>query len=476
MTDVTRPSSGSLSLPATLAFAAAGLPINAVILAVAVYLPRHYASHLGLDLALVGAAFFLVRAIDIPVEGLLGWMMDATRTRWGRYRVWTLIGLPLFLLGVGMVFLAAPGVSKSYLVAWLLVMYLGMSILTLSHLAWASTLAQRYDERSKLFGLMMAVGVVGAASVIILSIARGAMKLPDAGSVPAMALFVMMVAPVLIGLMVWLTPERVSPDTSGHQKFGWRDYAALLARPSFARLILADLCVSLGPGWMSAIYLFFFTDSRGFTTGQASILLAAYILAGVLGAPLLGRLAVRISKHRTLMAACIGYSAMLASFMLLPKGNMPVFLVGMFLAGFLASSFTATTRAMTADIADEVRLDHGRERAGLLYAMTTMTNKITGALSIGLTFSILAKVGYAAREGATNTPDAIRNLELVYLIGPIFFVTLGAACMIGYPLSAERHAEIRRRLDQRDADAASGRFTEEPVIETITSEGRAVAS
>jgi len=291
-----------------------------------------------------------------------------------------------------------------------------------------------------------------------------------------MALFVMAVAPVLVGLMLWLTPERVSPNVAGDQKFGWRDYAALLARPSFARLILADLCVSLGPGWMSAIYLFFFTDSRGFTTGQASILLAAYILAGVVGAPLLGRLAVRISKHRTLMVACVGYSAMLASFMLLPRGNMPVFFVGMFLAGFLASSFTATTRAMTADIADEVRLDHGRERAGLLYAMTTMTNKITGALSIGLTFSILARVGYAAQEGAANTPDAIRNLELVYLIGPIFFVTLGAVCMIGYPLSAERHAEIRRRLDERDADAVSGRFTEEPVIETLTSEGRAIAS
>lgn len=473
-----RVSAPSRSVPfrATLAFAAAGLPINAVILAVAVYLPRHYASHLGLDLALVGAAFFLVRAIDIPVEGLLGWMMDATRTRWGRYRVWSVIGLPLFMVGVAAVFLAPAGATQGYLVAWLLVMYLGMSILTLSHLAWASTLAPRYDERSRLFGLMMGVGVVGAASVIILAVVRGAMKLPDAGSVPAMALFVLAVAPAMVGLMVWLTPERVSPDAAGGHRFGWRDYAALLARPSFARLILADLCVSLGPGWMAAIYLFFFTDSRGFTTGQASVLLAAYILAGVAGAPLLARLAVRISKHRTLMVACLGYSAMLASFMVLPKGNMPVFFVAMFAAGFLASSFTATTRAMTADIADEVRLDHGRERAGLLYAMTTMTNKITGALSIGLTFSILSGVGYAAREGAVNSAAAIRNLELVYLIGPIFFVTLGAVCMIGYPLGAERHADIRRRLDERDAEVLQGQYTEQPVVETLTSEGRAVAS
>ncbi|MEW6017941.1 MAG: MFS transporter, partial [Pseudomonadota bacterium] len=64
-----------------LAFASTSLPVSAAGIALSVYLPRHYASHLGLDLALVGSAFFLVRMIDIPVDGLLGWTMDKTRTR-----------------------------------------------------------------------------------------------------------------------------------------------------------------------------------------------------------------------------------------------------------------------------------------------------------------------------------------------------------------------------------------------------------
>ena len=72
-------------------------------------------------------------------------------------------------------------------------------------------------------------------------------------------------------------------------------------RPTFLRLILADLFLSFGPGWMSAIYLFYFTDCRGFTTGQASILLATYILAGIIGAPAIARIAIRLSKHRTVM-------------------------------------------------------------------------------------------------------------------------------------------------------------------------------
>ena len=458
-----------LRMPTALAFASIGLPLQAITLAIGVYLPRHYASHVGVDLALVGSAFFLVRMIDIPAEGLIGWGMDRTRSRLGRYRLWTLIGAPIFMLGVWSVFMPPEGADRPYLVLWLLVLYLGNSILTLSHLAWASALAPRYDDRSQLFGLMTAVGVLGAATSIGISVANDSRGVADAFSVPSMGLFALIATPIAAILMFWRTPERRNPEVTD-KHFGARDYLALLARPSFARLLAADICVSLGPGWMAAIYLFFFTDSRGFTTGQASILLGIYILAGIVGAPVMSRLATRISKHRTLIVACVGYSLTLCSFIVLPRGSFPAFTAAMFLAGFLAASFSTMTRAMTADIADEVRLDHGRERAGLLFALTTMTNKITGALSIGLTFFVLSRVGYVAKEGVQNTPDAIYHLELVYLIGPIVFVMLGAVCMLGYGLTADRHAEIRRQLDERDA-----LFDEPAVLDSLTGEGRAVA-
>lgn len=451
-------------LSTALAFAATSLPISAVTLAMAVYLPRHYASHLGIELALVGSAFFIVRLIDIPVDGLLGWAMDKTRTRLGRYRVWTILGTPIFMLGVYYLFAPPEGVGRGYLIFWLLVLYLGNSIMTLSHVAWAATLAPHYDDRSRLFGILAGVGVLGAAAVIGIPIINGIRGTADAVNVESMGWLVLILTPISVALVLWRTPETIAPEPKGHT-FALRDYWALIARPSFARILLADLCLALGPGWMSAIYLFFFTDSRGFTTAQASVLLAVYILAGMVGAPLMSRLAMRISKHRAVMVAAVGYSCTLLTFLAIPQGNMLVGAVPMFVAGFLAASFTAITRAMTADVADEVRLEKGRERSGLLFAITTMTSKITGALSIGLTFFVLSRVGYEAREGASNTAEAIQHLEIVYLAGPVIFVTLGAFCMFGYGLSAERHAEIRKALDERDA-----LYDEAPIIESLTGE------
>jgi Na+/melibiose symporter-like transporter len=94
-----------------------------------------------------------------------------------------------------------------------------------------------------------------------------------------------------------------------------------------------------------------------------------------------------------------------------------------------------------------------------------MTTKIAGAFSIGLTFFVLSRVGYIAKEGAANTPEAIHNLELAYLIGPVVFVMLGGACMLGYRLGSERHADIRRQLDERDA-----LYDEAPIVESVSGE------
>jgi Na+/melibiose symporter-like transporter len=106
-----------------------------------------------------------------------------------------------------------------------------------------------------------------------------------------------------------------------------------------------------------------------------------------------------------------------------------------------------------------------KHRVGLLYAMMTSVEKIASALSIGLTFTVLAWIGYDAREGAHNTPAAIHGLELVYLIGPITFVMLGGACYIGYKLDHKRHAEIRAELEARDLS-----FGEPPVAPGLAAE------
>ena len=89
------------------------------------------------------------------------------------------------------------------------------------------------------------------------------------------------------------------------------------------------------------------------------------------------------------------------------------------------------------------------ERSGVLFAIMTMTEKLAGALSIGLTFNILGMVGYKG-DGA-DSAEAIHGMVLAYIIGPVIFMFVAGLCLTGYRLSKARHEDIRRELDARDA-------------------------
>lgn len=441
-----------LPLPVVLAFSSTALPIAAIGLVMAVYLPRFFAGQLGLSLAAVGVAFTIVRLIDLAIDPLLGMAMDRTRTRFGRYRPWLLAGGPIVMVAAYMLFMAHPGITEAYLIEWLLVLYLGVSILTLAQAAWGASLATDYHDRSRVYGVIQAVGVIGAVLILLLPLALGRQG-EGAGGVHAMGWFCILLIPVTLALCTLFTPERVAPDTS-KERVTLRDYWDLIRRPEMARLIFADLFMALGPGTTAALYLFFFHDARGYTTPQTGILLVFFIGAGLVGAMFWGWLAQKIGKHRALIVSAVAYAASQSALMIIPPATMALAIPGMFAVGFVSSAFVLIVRAMVADVADEVRLETGKERVGLLYALVTTTQKVGTAITVGISFTVLDLVGYNAAEGATNTPEAIRGLELCYVFAPIILVFFGGAAFIGWKLDAKRHAEVRRQLDERDALAA----------------------
>lgn len=441
---------GPLPLGRTLTFAVINLPIAAITIAVFVYLPPYFAGHLGVGMALVGAAWGAVRIFDIPVDVGLALLMDRTRTRLGRYRVWMLGGAPILMLALYKLFMAPHGFGGIYLVGWLSLMYLGNSILYLSTSAWSATLATLYHERSRLFGIVTAVGVIGALAVLLIPILGANFGRTSAQSIQIMGWFIIGLIPVTLGVAAIRTPERVPREVAGNP-FVVADIVQVLTKPEVLRLFLAQIGLTLGPGWMSAIYIFFFTAARGFSVQQASILLAVYILAGLPGALGTAALSRRIGKHRTLMVATTAFSLGLFSILATPRDNLLATFPIMVWSGATAAGFGLMVQAMLADVGDEVRLAQGRERMSLLYAVNALAQKLAAALSILLAFPLLQVMGFNPAEGAVNTPAALNNLTGAFIGGPILFVMLGGACVIGWRLDAKRQGEVRQALDARDA-------------------------
>lgn len=445
-TDAARGAPDRLSTGAACRFAAAAFTLQAMTIALAVYVPQHLVSQLGLDLASVGGAFAVVRLIDIPVDPLLGIAMDRTRTRWGRYRLWMLLGLPIVTAAVYSLFMAPSGVSVAYVATWLFIFYAGHSTLSLAHMSWGAKLARSYQERSRIFGYVGAVGVAGMTLLLATPSLLSFLQVDGRATVSWMGWFLLATAPLTVCLAVFTVPEAAERGAASVPRSGLNDYVAVLKHGDMLRIVVAAFLLSLGTTWEGSIYIFFLTDARGWTVAEASLLLMIAVGAGLVGAPAVARLANAVGKHRALWISTTIYAASMISLAFAPPAPRLWTWLPLVTCGFFYSGFFVLLRAMTADVADDIRLSQGQERSALLYGLTTLAPKVASALAVWMGFLVLAHFGYSPSAHATNSPEAIRGLAATYLLGPFSFVAAAGLAMFGYRLGPRRSAEIREAL------------------------------
>ncbi|MFI4976138.1 MAG: MFS transporter [Caulobacterales bacterium] len=451
------------------AFGSIGLPLAGVAVIYGVYLPRYYVG-LGLSFIAVGAAISAVRFIDLWFDPLIALAMDRTKTVIGRYRPWLLLAAPFAILGIYRMLMPPKHVDAPYMILWLVVTFVGLSMLNLGLAAWSAVLAKDYHERSRLYGWTQALAVLGSIAILLLPLVTHGKVVPGkAASMPTIATILLIALPLTIAICATFTPERLAAAPP-RPRFAVGDYLGAIARPSMLRVIVADLMLTLGPGTTGPLYVFFFHDAKGFDIAAVGLLLIFYIGAGIVGAPFWARVAKRLGKHRTVQIACVCYAISQTTLMALPRvwphytliDAIPT-VVGMFTVGFTASAFLLLIRAMVADIVDEVKLEKKQDLTSLLFSMVTTTTKIGGTITVLIVFPILQLVGYNGKEGAINTPHAIFGLEMCYLFAPIILVFGGGAALIGYKLDSKRHDEIRAALEQ-EAESAHLAAAEEALV------------
>ena len=91
------------------------------------------------------------------------------------------------------------------------------------------------------------------------------------------------------------------------------------------------------------------------------------------------------------------------SLMAIQGPQYPITALFMFFAGGTASGFLFLVRAMLADYSDELRLNQGVTRSGLLFSFIGVTQKLAGSFNTAISFGILAWVGFDPDEHAHNT-------------------------------------------------------------------------
>jgi len=439
--------SGRISRRQLVAFALPAIPISALGLPIVVYLPPFYAEDMGLSLSVVGTVFMITRFWDVFTDPVLGMMSDRIHSRWGRRRHWIVIAAPILMFSSWMLFMPTAPVTWAYLLFWMIVLYVGWTLITISHMSWGAELSPDYDERSTIQGYREFALIFGMFTVLALpaAIEWVAHETGRAASVAAMGWFVIILLPVTIAIAVTTVPEfpRIRQQTIDWVSAG----RILLRNRPLRRVLLADLLVGVAPGITGALYIFFASYVMELPR-FASLLLLVYFVAGFLGIPVWLRIAHWQGKHRTLALAMFYGALTLPLVIFMPRGEFWWLFAGNTLYGIAYGAGAFLLRSVMADVCDHDAVETGEHRTGLYYSLLTMTNKIGAALAVGITYPLLDFIGFVPQMGA-NAPETLNQLLMLYVGLPSLFMLLAGAVMWKFPIDKAAQEQIRMRLAER---------------------------
>ncbi len=446
------PSSGSERLPAwrLTAFASIAFPSAGLVLPLAIFLPPYYTKTLGLGLTEVGLVFMLVRTFDIVTDPLMGLIGDRFGSRWGRRRHWLVLALPFLMTGVYMAFMPRGSPGIGYLGLWLVVLYAGTTMKTISHTAWAAELSTDYDERSRIAGFNSFAAFAGSLLILTPLAVLEYRGMAPAGH-QALAFFGIMVlifAPLCVLAAVTLVGERpTAPAPRIRLLTGLR---AVLANPHMRRLLMADAMASMPGAVMAGLFIFYQAELLG-TAQFNSLALIAFYVGHIFGVPTWVRVSYRLGKHGAFAVDSLCFCATTSLFFLPGQGDVALFIAAMFATGFAHSGLQFLIRSMAADVVDYDNLQTGGQRTGLYFALLSLTAKLGGALAIGVTYPLLSAVGFDAQGG--NSEETRFAFRLIYLTVPVTAMLLAWLSIRGFALDETEQRQLRARILQRDGAA-----------------------
>lgn len=433
-------------------YSLADVPVAMSIFPVIVFIPRFYSNDVGIAVATVGTIMLLSRVFDVFTDPFMGYISDHTRSRWGRRRPYIALSVPVMMLSIYQLFLPPEGAGAAHMLIWSMLLSIGTTLMLIPYYAWGAELSPDYGERSRITGARAMAGVFGSFTAqAVPAVALLAFGIGGSAAVLEIVGYTMLILmPLCVLITLWGTPDaQVEVKSSVPVLTGLK----LMGRNRpFLQLVCAFTVGSIGLNITTPLYLFFIADVLN-AEEKAIFMLAFFYMANLLSVPVWVAISHKVGKHRAYMGAFVLIAFAHPFYMLLGEGDFWYMLPITLVTGFAAGGFgAALPNSMKADVIDLDTLQSGENRAAFFFSSWSFVQKLVASLGTAVAMYGLALVGF--NSGGENGEDELFGLRLLFSTLPSIFYLSAAALMWKYPITAERHAEIRAELDRRAAEQA----------------------
>jgi len=434
-----------------------------------------FSIYLGASPVLVGLALTLIRFYDAFSDPFVGWISDNVRTKYGRRRPFILIAGILAGLGLPILFLVSPSWSdKTFLglsaVFWYMIgsslIYIPIfSAFTVPFNSLANELTPDYEERTSIMTYRSAMQkVFEVATFYALRFTNLAwFVIPSTGKqnvLRGMQVYtcglgiVMAIFAIIIFLRVKERYyEKIVVKSQDHISLKSAFYETLTCRP-FLFMLLVGASFNLGTsmlgtlGYYATVYYVCGGDTTlgndwNFWMGLA------FMSGGLIGAPLLNRVAYFMGKRNALVVtAGIGIIAYAGSWYLYNPHVQWLQTVASGLMGLTASGLWMLYGSICADVIDYDELHTGKRREGSFTSCGTYILKLGNSLGGFLAGAVISLIGGNAAL-QSGTPATILWVRIMLAAIPLAGMALVIVFILQVPLTKKICEEIRATLEAR---------------------------
>lgn len=403
-------------------FASAVLPTALLAIPLSAYLPPLYATQVGLSLTTIGLIFMGARIFDVVIDPFMGMLTDNTRSRFGRRRPWIVLSAPLLMLSGWALFFPPETATALWLIAALFAVTLANTILSITHIAWSADVAVGYDDRSRVQGILLMATIGGTLAAMLLpALLEGGAADPIALRAHIIGWLIIGTTPLVIAAAAWAGRDKPVAATAGEVRIRENPFHvvvnAIRRQPFLGRLLAADLLQGLAGGVLGGMSIFY-AAAKGISE-RTSLLILCFYLSGVIFVPLWIRLSRKFGKART-----IGWSSILSIGLILIVAFTPPGRVDLACAAFAAFGSTMGVwiflmKSIVSDLVHDEEVETGRPRAGTMFALFILTQKLGAALAIGVTYVVLDRWGItgAGTMSAEAAPGVVALMTAPVILG-----------------------------------------------------------
>ncbi len=433
---------------------------DAIVNLVGSFLMMYFTDTLYLAPAFVGALFFVARIWDAVNDPVMGMIVDNTRSKYGKFRIWLIIGT--LLNSVTFVFLfTSCGLTGTSLYVYVSIMYIlyGMTytIMDVPYWSWLPNLTNDPHEREKVsviprfFASLAGFTVATFGLYIINGFNRmaGNENLYAEQGFTMFAIAIAAVFIITIGITVCNVKEESTLNTESQKTSLGQAVNVIIKNDQLLAFIGLLLTFNLSTQIAKGFAVYYFKNVCG--NEYLYSIFGFAIIAEMIGLACFPRVAKNISRGNVYALACslvvAGLAALGVMGFVAPQSKLAVIACcGMLFFGS-GLSLGVTTCCM-ADVIDYGEVKFGVRNESITCSAQTFLMKAAMAAAGGMTGVGLQIVGYDAKAQvqAAGTITGIRVLMILIPIGLAVFSFFVYHRF--YTLKGEKMAEVTRRINE----------------------------